>query len=271
MVKIAQVSDTHLSHRRAYSVANVAAVIDAITAAGVDFVVHTGDVVADDPDDEDERAFAFRTLATSLPTPFAVLAGNHDTGGFSGDRWTPERNDAFCRCWGTDTFVADLGAWRLVGANVYRLGQAGHDEWLAASCAVDRPIALFLHQPVFLRAPDLPDDGDWSLPMPLRRHLDRAIGEAPVRLIASGHLHRYLTPAPGHVVCPSAGFLGAPTDDGSQQVIGFVTYDLRDDGTFRHDLVVPPGVEPLRFADFAGPDAHSMRDAPLLPVGGRPS
>lgn len=266
MVNIAQLSDTHLSHRRSYSVANVRAVIRAIAEAEPDFVVHTGDIVADDPDDEEERAFAVRFLAAALPQPFAVLPGNHDTGGFSDDLWSPARNDAFCRAWGADTFSVDLDVWRLVGANVYRLGEPDHDAWLAAQCTTDRPLALFLHQPVFLRAPAEADSGDWSLDLPRRGHLLQAIGDAGVRFVASGHLHRYLSPAPGHVVAPSAGFLGPPTDDGSVQEIGYVSYDLHDDGTFSHELVVPPGVEPLRFHAFAGAGAHSVRDAPLLPV-----
>lgn len=266
MVTIAQLSDTHLSHRRAYSVPNVTVVLESIAAAMPDFVVHTGDVVADDPDDEEERTFAFRFLATSLHRPFAALAGNHDTGGFTPDLWNVARNDAFTRCWGSDTFDVDVGAWRLVGANVYRLGDPEHDGWLADACDTRRPIALFLHQPVFLESPDVADDGDWSLAMTHRAHLRRAIGDAPVRLVASGHLHRHLVPATGHVVAPSAAFLGSPAEDGSQHVIGYVSYELHDDGTFTHDLVVPPGVEPIRFADFAGPDARSMRDAPPLAI-----
>src|SRR4029453_7559848 len=60
--RIVQISDTHLSHRRAYAVPNVAAILDWIDADPPDLVIHTGDVSADDPDDGAERAFAHRFL-----------------------------------------------------------------------------------------------------------------------------------------------------------------------------------------------------------------
>ena len=265
-VRIAQLSDTHLSHRRAYAVPNVLAVLRAIAAEAPDFVVHTGDVVADDPDDELERAFAFRVLSTGMPQPFAVIPGNHDTGGFSHDLWSEARNDAFLSTWGADTFCVDLGAWRLIGANVYRLGDAAHDSWLAEMSSTERFVALFLHQPVFLRDVDIEDEPDWSIDMSRRRLLLRCLGAADVRLVASGHLHRYRAATPMHVFAPSAGFLGTPKDDGSRQVVGYVSYELHDDGSFDHRVVVPPGVEQLWFHDFAPPGAQSMRDAPLLPV-----
>ena len=141
-IRIVQLSDTHLSHRRAYAVPNVLAVLRAVAGEAPDFVVHTGDVVADDPDDEAERAFAFRVLSTGMPQPFAVIPGNHDTGGFSHDLWSEARNDAFLSTWLADTFCVDLGAWRLIGANVYRLGEAAHDTWLADMSRTERFVAV---------------------------------------------------------------------------------------------------------------------------------
>ena len=267
VIRVAQISDTHLSHRRAYAVPNVQAVLRAIVEDQPDFVVHTGDITADDPDDAEERAFAFRTLSTGMPRPFAVIPGNHDTGGFSGDLWTQERNDAFRETWGADTFSFDLGAWRLIGANVYRLGETEHDAWLTEQCRTDRFVALFVHQPMFLRAFEVEDDPDWSLDRDRRRALRNCLGDADVRLVASGHLHRYLELTPVHVFGPSAGFLGTPATDGSTQVVGYVSFGLHDDGTVTHRLVVPQGVEQLWFASFAPHEAHNMRDAPPLPSG----
>jgi hypothetical protein len=99
-----------------------------------------------------------------------------------------------------------------------------------------------------------------------RRLLTQSLGAADVRLVASGHLHRYRATTPMHVFAPSAGFLGTAKDDGSRQVVGYVSYELHDDGSFDHRVVVPPGVEELWFHDFAPLGAQSMRDAPLLPV-----
>ena len=270
MIRVAQISDTHLSHRRAYAVPNIEAILRAIVDDEPDFVVHTGDIAADDPDDAEERAFAFRMLSTGMPRPFAVVPGNHDTGGFSNDLWSRERNDAFRATWGHDTFSVDLDSWRLVGANVYRLGEQEHDDWLAEQCATDRFVALFVHQPMFLRAFEIDDDPDWSLDGERRRTLRRSLGRADVRLVASGHLHRYRALTPVHVFGPSAGFLGTPVADGSTQVVGYLSYSLHDNGAVTHRLVIPQDVEQLWFSSFAPHEAHLMRDAPLHPVGAEP-
>jgi alkaline phosphatase D len=267
---VVQLSDTHLSHRRAHSVPNVDAVIAWINDVQPDLVVHTGDIVADDPDDLEERAFAFRHLSTSLAVPMVVIPGNHDVGGFTGDLFTPARLEAFRATWHGDTFLRDVGAWRLVGANVYRLGEHDHDEWLRAAVATPRPIALFLHQPYYLVAPEVPDDGDWSIPVKLRRRLAGLIETSDVRLIFSGHLHstRHVTVpagAPEIVLCPSAAFTGEPDDPSFEYPVGAIEMWLEDDGSHRVELVEPPGTTRLAFNEFAGPEAVSMRDAPLLP------
>ena len=89
-VRIVQISDTHLSHRRAYAVPNVSAILDWIAADPPDLVVHTGDITADDPDDVAEADFA-RQLLQSAALPMVALPGNHDVGGFSGDRFDARR------------------------------------------------------------------------------------------------------------------------------------------------------------------------------------
>src|SRR4029453_10973145 len=99
--RIVQISDTHLSHRRAYAVPNVAAILDWIDADPPDLVIHTGDVSADDPDDGAERAFAHRFLCEP-DRGIAALPGNHDVGGFSEDLFTQDRLEAFLATWGTD-------------------------------------------------------------------------------------------------------------------------------------------------------------------------
>jgi 3',5'-cyclic AMP phosphodiesterase CpdA len=265
--RVVQISDTHLSQRRAYGVLNVLAALRCLAADPPDLVVHTGDVVADDPDDEEERAFAAGILAT-IPVPLYAIPGNHDVGGFIGEEPTAERLAAWRSTWGPDTFCIDLGPWRLVGANVYRLGEPEHDAWLQAALATDHPIALFIHQPVCLVHPDQPDDGDWSLAPELRRPLLAAMDGQPVRLVASGHLHRYRAGTlPGGIAtvwCPAASFLGTTRDD-SRYVVGFVEHLLHDDGTVSHRLVRPDGVDDVGFEDFAPPDARGLRDVPLLP------
>ena len=91
-----------------------------------------------------------------------------------------------------------------------------------------------------------------------------------MRLVASGHLHqrRRVEVAPGApelVLCPSAAFTGEPDDPSFDYPVGAVEMWLADDGSHRVEVVEPPGTARLAFADFAGPDATSIRDAPLLP------
>jgi 3',5'-cyclic-AMP phosphodiesterase len=274
--RLVQISDTHLSHRRAYGLGNVLAALRWIAADPPDVVIHTGDVVSDDPDDAAERSFAQGVLAT-VAAPLHALPGNHDTGGFTGEEPTPERLGEWRAAWGPDTFCVDLSGWRLVGANVYRVGEPEHDAWLGDALATERPIALFLHQPICLVHPDQDDEGDWSVARPLRAPLLRAMAERPVRLVASGHLHRYRAGTlPGDIPtvwCPAASFLGNEYDD-STYVVGLVEHTLHEDGRATHRLVRPEGVADVHFADFAPAGARGVREAPLLPavvrgIGGR--
>lgn len=272
-LRVVQISDTHVSPTRAYAVPNVRAVLAWLAADPPDLVVHTGDLTADDPDDAAEADFA-RQLLTADGLPLVALAGNHDVGGFSGDRFSAERLATHRARWGGDAWVVELGPWRLVGADVYRLDEADHLAWLRDALATDRPIALFLHQPICLADPERPDAGDWSVPFPHRRGLLEAMAGRPVRLVASGHLHRYrvgsLPDGTSTVWAPAASFTGTMRDDGSTYVVGAVEHLLAADGTTSHRLVQPPGVELLRFPDLVPKGSDGLRDAPPLPLEALP-
>ena len=112
-LRVVQISDTHLSPTRAYAVPNVRAILTWLAADPPDLVVHTGDVTADNPDDAEEADFA-RQLLTADGLPLVVLPGNHDVGGFSGDRFSAERLANHHARWGEDAWVVELGPWRLV-------------------------------------------------------------------------------------------------------------------------------------------------------------
>ena len=268
-VRVVQISDTHLSPVRAYAVPNVRAVLEWLEADPPDLVVHTGDVTADDPDDAREADFA-HALLTDTGLPMVALPGNHDVGGFSGDRFSDDRLAAHRARWGADSWAFDLGAWRLVGADVYRLTEDEHLRWLDRALTTDRPIALFLHQPICLVDPEQPDPGDWSVPFPERRGLLDRMSGRPVRLVASGHLHRYRAGwLPGGIVtvwAPAASFTGTIRDDGSTYVVGAVEHVLTPDGRATHRLVQPPGVGRLHFPDLVPEGSDGLRDAPPLPV-----
>jgi 3',5'-cyclic AMP phosphodiesterase CpdA len=263
MIRVLQISDTHLSHRRSYGIENVWRTIEYINDDPPELVIHTGDIVSDDPDDADERRFAYDVLS-AIDAPLAVLPGNHDVGGFTGVPFTEERNTRFIDLWGSDTFSTTIGRWRLIGANVYRLGEQAHDEWLAEQMTAEAHVALYLHQPPFMVARDVVDEGDWSLAMPLRARLE-ALGATRAALTAAGHVHRFRE-LPGVICCPSASFIAAPADDGSQYLVGCVEHLLFDYGRTRSRLVIPPGTEPLFYADLAANGERSLGELPERPV-----
>ena len=245
-LRVVQISDTHLSHRRAYAVPNVRAILAWLEAEPPDLVVHTGDITADDPDDAEEADFA-RQLLTAAGLPLVALPGNHDVGGFSGDRFRPTGSPATRRRWGGGRLgrrPRARGAWSAPTSTA--CPRTTTLRWLREALSTDRPIALFLHQPICLVDPELAR----------RRRLVRAHAAAaappdalagrPVRVVASGHLHRYrsgalcraASPRSGRRPPPSSG----PIDDGSTYGSApSSTSSLRRDG---HPPARPaPGVE----------------------------
>src|SRR5262249_33304208 len=110
--------------------------------------------------------------------------------------------------------------WCFIGLNsrVMNSGLAVEEEqfdWLAKefSRANGKPIALFLHKPLFLELPDDPEREDTAIryvPQPARRRLIAMISGVDVRLVASGHVHQrrdYSCGRVRHVWSPSAGFV----------------------------------------------------------------
>lgn len=229
-VRVVQVSDSHLS-----AAAPIPAGWDGLRgwfeAQPPDLVVHSGDIVRVDPDDERDRQFAHR-LISALAPDVVVIPGNHDVGFFDERTHLPRRLDAFRTTWGDDTFVRDVGRWRLVGANVYRLGDDDHDRWLRDALATPRPLALFVHQPVGGDAAD-----GWEMPAGRAASLRRLLTDAGVRVVACGHRHVALVAdGPWRTVwAPSTIYVGdgVTTLPGAtvERTTGVIEHVLRDDGT----------------------------------------
>lgn len=271
--RIAQISDTHLSPLRDRFVGNFERVAEALRARGPDLVINTGDVTLDGADDIGDLSFA-RELHAAIGLPWLVVPGNHDVG----DDPTlaprqpidPVRLARYRAVLGSDHFLRDVPGWRLIGINSLLADAALPDtaaqfEFLreAVAGAGPRHIALFLHKPLTLGGDD-PDGTYWRVRDTGRAALRAAFGDRQPRLVASGHLHQFRRieqESTTHVWAPSTAFIVA---DHAQQpfgtkLVGYVSYELGEDGGFSVDLATVDG---LALDDIAAlPEIYGMPSA----------
>jgi 3',5'-cyclic AMP phosphodiesterase CpdA len=213
-VRVVQISDTHLSAATGVP-DQLRALLDWIVADPPDLLVHTGDIVLEDPDLVSDRDFA-RKVLSDLPCDVVFIPGNHDVGFFETERFR-DRLAVFRATWGDDRFVRDVDTgWRLVGVDVYAVGEPASDDSVTNALDTARPVALFVHQPI----DGEPQDG-WQLPEAVGEWLGRAVAGSDVRVIASGHRHCAVvrdSPEAGvggtHIWAPSTTLSGDPHHGG---------------------------------------------------------
>jgi 3',5'-cyclic AMP phosphodiesterase CpdA len=234
--RLTQISDTHLARRLTRLTRNFERVVEHIDATRPDLVINTGDLAFDAPTNADDLEFA-RTLHQAIPVPCRFIPGNHDVG----DNPTqvapaPERlvneqaRQTYIAAFGDDRWRFDAAGWCFIGLNSLVMNtslaaEAEQFEWLAAELAVTggRPVALFVHKPMFLNTPEDPELEATAIryvPYPARRRLTEMLRTANVRLVASGHVHQrrdFTWRSIRHVWAPSAGFI---ISDRRQERIG---------------------------------------------------
>jgi 3',5'-cyclic AMP phosphodiesterase CpdA len=223
--RIIQISDTHLGRRFPGLIANFHRVSEHIDASRPDLVINTGDVSFDGPSGRDDVEFA-KSLHAALPVACRYIPGNHDIGDNPtalGPAPKPPIEEAhrqrFRDIIGDDHWSFEAAGWRFIGLNslVMNSGlafEAEQFDWLASelSRVNGRPVALFIHKPVFLNLPDDPELPETSIryvPQPARARLIEMFGKVDLRLIASGHVHQrrdFTFRNTRHVWAPSAGF-----------------------------------------------------------------
>jgi 3',5'-cyclic AMP phosphodiesterase CpdA len=259
--RLTQISDTHLGRRMPTLTDNFDRVREHIDGKRPDLVINSGDIAFDVPSNRDDLEFA-KTQHDALATPCRYLPGNHDIGdnptqiGPAPSQPVTEQNlQAYRSIFGEDRWCFDAAGWRFIGLNslIMNTGLASETEqfdWLAAqlSDANGKPVALFLHKPLYLNSPDNPELVATSIryvPMPARTHLVEMLSAVDLRLVASGHVHQRRDFTFGHirhVWAPSAGFI---VPDRMQDVIGvkevgLVEYRFQPDG-FEVRFVRAPG------------------------------
>jgi 3',5'-cyclic AMP phosphodiesterase CpdA len=248
--RLIQISDTHLTRNFAKLTENFHRISDHIGASRPDLVINTGDVSWDGPTSRADMEFALG-LHAALPADCRYLPGNHDIGdnptavGVAPScAATEELRGAFVSVFGEDRWQFEAANWRFIGLNslIMNTGipsELEQEDWLASQLegARGKPIALFLHKPLFLNTPGDPEEAATSIrfvPQPVRARLATLLAAYNVRLVASGHVHQRRDFTYGHtrhIWAPSVGFI---VPDRMQDVIGkketgLVEYRFRPD------------------------------------------
>ncbi|KRR19889.1 metallophosphoesterase family protein [Bradyrhizobium retamae] len=224
--RLTQISDTHLARRLQKLTDNFHRVSEHIDATRPDLVVNTGDLAFDAPTSPDDLNFA-KELHDSLPVPCRHLPGNHDVGDnptevapAPKDLATENERQNYLSVIGEDRWRFDAAGWCFIGLNSLIINTGIESEaeqfgWLASELGRvnGKPIALFLHKPLFLNAPDDPETLDTAIryvPQPRRRSLIEMFSKVDLRLVASGHVHQrrdFTYRHTRHIWAPSTGFI----------------------------------------------------------------
>jgi 3',5'-cyclic AMP phosphodiesterase CpdA len=271
--RLTQISDTHLTRRLSSLTDNFHRLCEYISSGRPDLVVNSGDIAFDGPGSPDDLGFA-RELHDALAVPCRYLPGNHDVGDnptavgpVPPDQVTEKDRQAFLSIFGEDRWRFEAAGWCFIGLNslVMNTGlavEAEQFDWLASelSSVNGKPLALFLHKPLYLNAPGDPELAETSIryvPMPARSRLVEMLRAVDLRLIASGHVHQrrdFTYAHTRHIWAPSAGFV---IPDRMQEVIGvkqvgLVEYRFQPD-SFEVRFVKAPGQTDVGLDSLIGP------------------
>jgi 3',5'-cyclic AMP phosphodiesterase CpdA len=259
--RLTQISDTHLARRLPKLTANFDRIREYVDTTRPDLVVNSGDLAFDAPTAPDDLAFA-KSLHDALPVACRCLPGNHDIGD-NPTRIGPvppqpvneTARQSYIAAFGDDRWRFDAAGWCFIGLNslVMNSGltsEAEQFDWLASELAGanGKPVAVFLHKPVFLHTPEDPEQESSAIryvPMPARQRLVELLRTVDLRLIASGHVHQrrdFTYRHTRHVWAPSAGFIisDARQERIGAKEVGLVEYRFQPD-SFEVRYVKAPG------------------------------
>ena len=259
--RLTQISDTHLARRLTKLTDNFHRVSEYIDATRPDLVINSGDLAFDAPTSPGDLDFA-KSLHDGLPVTSRYLPGNHDIGDnptqvgpVPPQQVSEGSRQTYLSLFGDDRWRFDAAGWCFIGLNslVMNSGlssEVDQFEWLAAELAgaSGKPVALFLHKPLFLNAPDDPELEATSIryvPQPARQRLIEMLRTADLRLVASGHVHQRRDFTFGrvrHIWAPSTGFI--ISDVRQERIgikeVGLVEYRFQPD-SFEVRHVKAPG------------------------------
>ncbi|WP_417513761.1 metallophosphoesterase family protein [Minwuia sp.] len=283
-MRIAQISDTHLSDRHGFFVENFLRVTDAINAWQPDLVIHTGDLTINGAERGQDIGYAMDAMR-QINAPVLVLPGNHDVGEEPGfmqldQPTTAESLARYRSIAGDDRWAIDAGAWRLIGINAQLLGTGLAAErsqalWFQEEldAATSRQIGVFLHKPLFFprnlkgRTP-----GSIFVPAGVRARMFSQLLRAGVRFVSSGHLHKYLDISVAGVRwiwAPATAYRSGLNIGVGRPSLGFLKIEL-EDSDFSIDLVEPDGMVRQKLSSLKGGERF-LKDAPPQPSASLPA
>ncbi len=231
-----------------------------------DLIVHTGDLVLDDPDRCDDRSAARAALARLEP-PVRVVPGNHDVGdrpnrsglphGWLGPAVSAARLANWQATWGPGHWAQPVGGWTVLGitSSLLGTGLAGErEQWRRLHERLRHapgPCALFLHESPDPGLTGLRTDSWAAVPAGAQRRLRRLVDEHDVRVVGYGHAHRFHHGRRGRAHYVSAPALAGPIPDhpeltqpAGDPAPGFLRYDLSTDDVTLRPVRIPDAVLP---------------------------
>jgi len=268
-VRIAQISDTHLSPTKPFFRSNFDLVADNLRDRRPDIVINTGDLALDGADAEADLVLA-RELHDGIGLDCHLLPGNHDVGDhLDVARRQPvsaERLARYRRIVGPDFWTIDIPGWRLLGLNALTLGsqEIGDESQQQAIRSVaaslkGRNLALFLHKPLADESYGERLTSNRFMTKDPRDVLLACLGSAQPGLVMCGHVHQYRdTPIGGarHIWAPATSFMiSDPWQPGfGTKAVGYLMHEFNADGSHRHRLMTVRGMVHHDLAEF--PDAY---------------
>lgn len=245
-MRIAIVSDTHLSSTAPDELANAEAAACWIDMLQPDRVVHLGDIVADGVRRPEDYALALATFGRAALMNW--LPGNHDIGedpitaAAGGD---PVVNSASLADWrvvfGPDRWNFAAPGWTVIGLNAQLCGVdsdlgAAQEDWLDELLQrTSGKVGLMLHKPVFRDNSADQDSHRRYLPVPARRRLWNRFAGHDLRFVISGHTHQWrqhVSAGVEHVWAPSTAYVFAERlqETIGRKVVGAMVLDLLPQG-----------------------------------------